>query len=112
MKVVGHDNYCTWYLGNCPECDLPLIVAQPYRADCACAWHVDDEDGSWCDECPRCGGGLPEPALALAAGVGVSPAPALAASALVDLNGILAETGEPATCLEELERAGITLEAA
>ena len=102
MKIVGHDNYCTWYLGNCPECDLPLIVSQPYRADCACAWHADDEDGTWCDECPRCGGGLPTLAWD----------PQTREPALVELNGILAETGEPATCLEELERAGITLEEA
>lgn len=99
MIVVHSSSDTTLFLTACPHCDMPLHVRDYHGVGYWLDWLHDDTP---VDECPRCSGELPaltwnherrEPAL-------------------VELNEILAEQGEPPTCLEEAERAGIDLGAA
>ena len=58
MKVVHSDSACTWFLGSCPNCDLPLVIEQPIHCSDPLFWRADG--GGWVESCPRCESTLPE----------------------------------------------------
>lgn len=102
MKVVHSSSDTTLFLTACPHCDMPLHVRDYHGVGYWLDWLHDERPVS---ECPRCGGGLPELAWSYA-----RREPTLAG--IAEMDDLLAEQGEPPTCLEETERAGIDLGAA
>ena len=99
MKIVHSSPDTTLFLSACPACDMALHVRDYHGVGYWLDWLHDEHPVS---ECPRCGGELP----------GLTWNFERREPALVELNDILAGMGEPATCLEEIERAGIDLGAA
>lgn len=99
MKVVHSSSDTTLFLTACPECDMALHVRDYHGVGYWLDWLHEDAPIS---ECPRCGSELPALAWNFER----------REPELVVLNEILAGMGEPPTCLEEVERAGIDLGAA
>lgn len=92
MKIVHSRDDAVVYATHCPSCDWPLHLREHLHGG---GWSWHGNDGPPVLWCPRCDNELPD-----------------RAPTLNDLNQVLAEMGEPPTCLEELERHGVSLEGA